>query len=112
MQKRILIKNHQKEIHLIAKRLMLALFVICILISILVFRLAILQIYKRDVYSTLSTQNWLDLIPIEPSRGLIYDRNGVMLAENISVFSLDVIPMQVNDLNKTLANIGKIISLS
>lgn len=113
MQKRIPIKNHQREMNLIAKRLMFCLFVIFIMTLVLVIRLAYLQVSKRDVYSTLSTNNWLDLVPTEPSRGLIYDRNGVLLAENIPVFSLDVIPIQVTeDFNKTIKDLGKIISLN
>lgn len=113
MHKRIPIKNHQHEMNMIAKRLMFCLFVIFIMVAIVTIRLGYLQVTKRDVYSTLSTQNWLDLVPTEPSRGLIYDRNGVLLAENISVFSLDVIPIQVTeDLNKTIQNLSKIISLS
>ncbi|RDI42851.1 penicillin-binding protein 2 [Aquicella lusitana] len=112
MYKRIPIKNHQQEIQLTAKRTMLALAIICFLISLLVLRLAYLQITKHNVYSTLSTKNWLDLVPIEPTRGLIYDRNGVLLTENIPVFSLDIIPVQVTELNKTIAALKKIIVLS
>lgn len=112
MQKRIPIKNHHHEIQLIAQRCVLGLVIICCLISILVARLAFLQIAKHDVYITLSTKNWLDLVPVEPTRGLIYDRNGVMLAENIPVFSLDIIPVQVTDLPKTLSALGKIVALS
>ncbi len=111
-RKRIQIKNHHHEIQLIAKRTMLAFVIICMLISALIARLAYLQIYKNDVYSTLSTKNWLDLVPVEPTRGLIFDRNGVMLAENIPVFSLDIIPVQVTDLSKTLALLNKFVSLS
>lgn len=67
---------------------------------------------KQDMYSTLATQNWLDLIPTEPTRGLIYDRNGVLLAENIPVFSLDLIPKQVTDLPNTIKELRKIINIS
>src|SRR3990167_7949738 len=98
MQKRIPIKNHHQEIQLIVKRAMFALAIIGFLIFLLVWRLAFLQIYKHDVYITLSTKNWLDLVPIEPTRGLIYDRNGVLLAENVPVFSLDIIPVQATNL--------------
>ncbi len=110
MLKRIPIKNHHQEIQLTAQRSMLALVGICLLIILLVIRLAYLQIYKHDVYITLSTKNWLDLVPVEPTRGLIYDRKGVMLAENIPVFSLDVIPFQVTDLTKTLNSLSKIVA--
>ena len=112
MQKRIPIKNHHQEIQLITKRMLIALSFIGFLIFLLILRLAFLQISKHDVYSTLSTKNWLDLVPIEPTRGLIYDRHGVLLAENIPVFSLDVIPVQITDLTKTLASLGKIVTLS
>lgn len=112
MQKRILIKNHHQEIQLIAQRTMFALILIIILVLALAGRLFFLQIYKNDVYNTLSTKNWLDLVPIEPTRGLIYDRNGVLLAENIPVFSLDIIPNQVVDLPKTITALGKLIQLS
>lgn len=91
---------------------MLAIFIICCLVFLLITRLAYLQIYKNLLYTTLSTKNAIDLVPVEPTRGLIYDRNGVLLAENIPVFSLDIIPQQVTDLPKTLAALGKIISVS
>lgn len=112
MHKRIPIKNHHKEIQLIVKRGMLALVIIFILVGLLITRLAYLQIYKSDVYATLSKQNWLDLIPVEPTRGLIFDRNGVLLAENVPVFSLDIIPFQVPDLSKTLNALNKIVALT
>ncbi|OGT55543.1 MAG: penicillin-binding protein 2 [Gammaproteobacteria bacterium RIFCSPHIGHO2_12_FULL_43_28] len=112
MQKRIAIKNHQREIQLIMRRVMSTLIIFAGLIFLLVIRLAYLQIYKNDVYATQSTQNWLDLVPVEPTRGLIYDRNGVLLADNISVSSLDVVPAQVPDLSKTLSALRKVILLT
>lgn len=112
MHKRISIKNHYHEIQLIARRSMLALILICLMVTLLILRLAYLQIYKNELYTTLSTKNAIDLVPVEPPRGLIYDRKGIMLAENIPVFSLDIIPQQVPDLKKTLLALGKIIDLS
>lgn len=112
MQKRIPIKNHHHEVQLIARRSMLGLSLILFLILLLILRLAYLQIYKHDVYVTMSTKNRLDLVPVEPTRGLIFDRKGVMLAENIPVFSLDIIPFQTKDLKKTLTALKKFIALS
>lgn len=112
MQKRISFKNHYHEIQLVTRRSMLAIFVICILIGLLTWRLAYLQIYKNLLYTTLSTKNAIDLVPVEPTRGLIYDRNGILLAMNIPVFSLDIIPLQVQDLQKTLTALGKMVELS
>ena len=112
MQKRIPIKNPHREIQLILQRCVITFILMGCLIFILLARLAYLQIYKHDVYTTLATKNWLDLVPVEPTRGLIYDRNGVLLAENIPVFSLDIIPNEVPNLKQTLAALGKIISLN
>src|SRR5438105_4740600 len=112
MLKRTSIKNHYHEIQLTSRRSMVAIIVITIIIGFLIARLAYLQIYKNILYTTLSTQNAIDLIPIEPTRGLIYDRNGVLLAENIPVFSLDIIPYKIAHMPQTLAEIAKIIPLS
>ena len=112
MRKRIAIKNHLFEIQLISHRLIVALIVIGLLLLMLIFRLANLQIAKGELYTTLSTNNWLDLVPIEPPRGLIYDRHGILLAENLPVFSLDIVPNEVSNLPTVIKSLSKIISLS
>src|SRR3990167_8020066 len=112
MRRRIPVKNHYQEIQLTASRSMLAMAVIAILVLILVIRLCWLQLYKNEMYSTLATNNWLDLVPNEPTRGLIYDRHGVMLAENVPVFSLEIIPYEVQNLTATLDDISKIIEFA
>lgn len=93
-------------------RLWIAVVVITLLSLLLVARLFYLQVIQQSLYTTLSQQNQLSLIPISPNRGLIYDRNGVLLAENVPVFSLDIIPDHVHNIEKTLANLQKIISIS
>jgi len=112
MRRRITLKNHVQEIELTTRRSIAAFFIMLILISLLMIRLGFLQLTKHDLYKTLSTRNWLDLVPIEPTRGLIYDRNGILLAENMAVFSLDIIPKKINSLPHTLAELAKIIPLS
>jgi penicillin-binding protein 2 len=111
-QKRIPIKNHIEEIRLINRRVIVVLIMIALFIIVLLTRLYYLQSVKHDLYTTLSKKNWLDLVPIEPTRGLIYDRNGVLLADNVPVFSLDVIPYKVNNLHQALADIQEIIPLT
>lgn len=111
-RQRIAIKNHIEEIQLISQRCIAVLVIMAILIICLVVRLGYLQLANHDLFTTLSKKNWLDLVPLEPTRGLIYDRNGVLLAENIPVFSLDVFPYKITNMPKTLANITKIVPLS
>ncbi|MHB1946780.1 MAG: penicillin-binding protein 2 [Gammaproteobacteria bacterium] len=112
MYRRIPIKNHQEEIHLVTHRAIAALVLMCILIILLILRLAYLQMSKHDLYTTLSQKNWLDLVPLEPTRGLIFDRNGVLLAENTPVFSLDVIPDKIDSMTQTLSQVSKIVPLT
>jgi penicillin-binding protein 2 len=112
MYKRTPIKNYQHEIQLVNQRSVVAFVVMIILIVFLVARLTYLQWSQHTLYTTLSQKNSLDLIPVEPTRGLIYDRNGILLAENIPVFSLDVIPYLAGNLPKALSGIAKILPLS
>lgn len=112
MRNRIPIKNHHEEIQLINRRAIFALVIMIICIVLFVIRLGYLQFAKHDLYTTLSKKNWLDLVPIEPTRGLIYDRNGILLAENIPVFSLDIIPDKVTNMPQTLSEITKIVPLT
>lgn len=105
-------KDIYHEVQLTARRSWAVFILMIILAGLLIFRLAFLQIHKNKLYQTLSINNSMDLIPIEPTRGLIFDRNGVLLADNIPVFSLDVIPDKAHNLAKMLVDIGKIVTLS
>jgi penicillin-binding protein 2 len=110
--KRTPIKNHLQEIQLVSQRSIAAIIIMVILVGFLIARLAYLQLNENALYTTLSQKNSLDLIPVEPTRGLVYDRNGILLAENLPVFSLDVIPYKAGNLPKALSEIAKIIPLT
>lgn len=73
-----------------------------ILSLILILRLAFLQISQFKRYQTLSLKNQMTVIPIAPPRGVILDRNGVLLAENIPVYVLELIPEHVKNLKQTI----------
>lgn len=109
---RLSLKNHFAETYLFHKRVIVAMVFILLLLGVLIARLIYLQIFQHQVFTTLSEENQLTLIPIDPSRGLIYDRNGVLLAENVPIFSLDVIPDRVPYFKASLIEIGKIINIS
>lgn len=80
-----------------------------ILSCVLIIRLAFLQVYQYKHYSTLSLKNQMTIIPITPSRGIIFDRNGKILAENQPVFVLEVIPEHIANLQDSLKKIQKLI---
>ena len=70
-----------------------------------------LQVLDHAEYVTRSDANRIRLRPVVPGRGLIYDRNGVVLAENVPAFRLDVIPDKAGDLDAVIAGIGERIPL-
>lgn len=112
MRKRYTLKDPQREIKLFTNRAIIVSLAIAIFAVILLVRLWYLQVYQHQLYMTLSQQNQLNLLPLEPNRGLIYDRNGLLIAENTPVFSLEVIPGKVNSIKATVAAIEKVIALS
>jgi penicillin-binding protein 2 len=77
----------------------------------LVVRLLYLQVVGHDHYTTLSRDNQVKISPLAPSRGLIFDRNGEVLADNAATYSLEVIPEQVVDLAATLAELKTLLNL-
>ncbi len=68
-----------------------------------------MQISEFKRYQTLSLKNQMSIIPIAPPRGVILDRNGVLLAENIPVYVLEIIPEHVKDLKQTLAKLQELL---
>jgi len=112
MPRKIAFKNHTQEIKLTTERCIVALVIMIILVTSLIARLAYLQIRQHDVYKTLSKKNWLDIVPIEPTRGLIYDRNGILLAENVPQFDLEIMVYKLKNIPETLARLSAIIPLS
>lgn len=106
------LKNPHHERQLFRQRIFAVGIGIGFLILLLMVRLAYLQIYEHRVYTTLAKQNLLNLLPAEPNRGLIYDRNGVLLADNRPVFNLVITPNRVPDLKTTLGDLQKIIPIT
>jgi len=71
-----------------------------------------LQVLDHDIYATRSEANRIKPRPVVPGRGMIYDRNGRLLAENVPAFRLDITPDKVKDMDATLAGLAKILTLS
>ncbi len=82
---------------------------VIILSFLLILRMGYLQFSQFTRYATLSLKNQMSIIPIPPSRGIIYDRNGVVLADNIPIYIIEIIPEKVKDLDDTLKKIQNIL---
>ncbi|MEN8176938.1 MAG: penicillin-binding protein 2, partial [Pseudomonadota bacterium] len=79
------------ERRIVLGRVVAALIIVTLAAGGLFARLGFLQVSNYAHYNTLSRENRINLVPIPPNRGLIYDRSGTVLAENIPTFSLDII---------------------
>ncbi|MEJ2060374.1 MAG: penicillin-binding protein 2 [Gammaproteobacteria bacterium] len=106
------IKDRHLEQRLFTARVVVAVLGLAVLMMLLVGRLFYLQVFSYEHFKTLSTNNRVRLVPIPPPRGLIYDRNGVLLAENLPTYSLEVTPEQVPNMKDTLKRLAKIVKLT
>ncbi len=106
------IKDYLRESRIFNTRVTVVVVFIAILVLILIGRLAYLQIVDHRHYMTLSNENSINPVPIAPVRGLIFDRNGVVLAENYPVLTLEIVPDQVKNMKTLLAQLGKIVTLN
>lgn len=106
------LRDPVRETRLLRHRMIAALAFTVLLVLIVVGRLVYLQIINHAHYSTLSQNNQISIVALPPARGLIYDRNGVLLAQNTPSFGLEVIPEQIQNLNATLSALKEVIAIS
>lgn len=78
---------------------------------LLLTRFVYLQIVQHDYYSTRAEDNRISLVPVPPNRGVIVDRNGVILARNYSAFTLEITPSLVEDLDTTIDGLATLIDI-
>src|SRR5690606_30907824 len=80
--------------------------------GILASRFFFLQMTRYDHYQTLAENNRISLVPIVPNRGLILDRNGVVMAHNFFAYTLEITPAKVEDVDETIAKISELVEVS
>lgn len=105
------LKNSEQELRIFRVRALLAVLVVFTLAGLLTSRLVYLQIVQHDMYSTRSENNRVRVEPLPPNRGLIYDRNGVLLAENRPTYNLTLVRERVDNLDETLALLVDLLEL-
>lgn len=112
MAVKLSIKDTANEQKLFANRATIVALIMFFLFALLIFRFFSLQILEHDTYQTKSEKNRIQMQPISPPRGLINDRNGELLAGNITVYNLAVIPERVDSMEDTLNRLKKFIDIS
>lgn len=111
-RKRITLRDHSAESSLFARRALVSFIFIILVLGLLLSNLYYLQVDSYQAYKTRSNENRVKLVPIAPNRGLIYDRNGILLAENKPVYSLDVVPEKVKDIEQTIRQLTPLLNLT
>lgn len=110
--RRQLMKNPAAEADQFQRRAFIGFIGIAVAISGLCFGYFRLQVLQHEEYQTRSEANRIKPRPVVPARGLIYDRNGKLLADNVPAYRLEVVPEQTEDLDKTLKALDALIGLS
>ncbi|MDM3884608.1 penicillin-binding protein 2 [Pseudomonas sp. BCRC 81390] len=112
MSQPIRLKDHEKDARLVRNRVVVGAVAIVLLVCVLIARLYYLQIIQYDYHSTLSENNRVHVQPIPPTRGLIFDRNGVIVADNRPSFSLSVTRERAGNWQEVLDNIVEVLELT
>ena len=105
-------KDIAAERRLFQRRAFVMLLLVFVLLGVLIARMYQLQVVEHDIYTTLSDKNRVQVQSVAPPRGLVYDRNDVVLAENRPVFSVTLVPERVDDMDQTLAKLQGMLSIS
>ena len=112
MSQPIRIKDHEKDARLVRGRVVFGAIMVVCLIGVLIARLYYLQVIQYDYHSTLSENNRVHVQPIPPTRGLIFDRNGVVVADNRPSFSLSMTRERSGDWQQVLDVIVEVLELT
>ncbi|MES2073186.1 MAG: penicillin-binding protein 2 [Pseudomonadota bacterium] len=106
------LKNTERELHLFRTRLFFAGVLILICFLLLISRFAWLQIVKHEQYVLQSDENRILTVPLVPNRGLISDRNGVVLAQNYSAYTLEITPSRIaEDMDVLLDKLSLLVDI-
>lgn len=105
------VSKSESDLRRLRWRLVFAGVMVVLMFCIVLSRFVWLQVFRHDAFHAQAEDNRITVVPVAPARGLIYDRNGVMLAENVSAFTLELSPRQIVDLDKTIDELAQIIEI-
>ncbi|WP_445425332.1 penicillin-binding protein 2 [Alishewanella sp. HL-SH06] len=112
LKKRVAMQDVEAENRLFNHRAVFAMVFVVLMFAVIVVNMYHLQVTSYQAYQTRSEGNRIKVLPLAPNRGLITDRNGILLAENRPVFSLELVPEQISDMPTTLQELSALIEIS
>lgn len=105
------IKNVEQELRRFHTRLFAAAAFVLVCFGLLAYRLTHLQVSKHEELSVRAENNRIAVVPIVPNRGLIVDRHGVVLANNYSAYTLELMPARIDDLEATINQLAEVVDI-
>jgi len=105
------LKNTEREVFLFRRRLGFAGAVVVVAFAALFARFVYLQVFQHSHYQTLAETNRIAIVPIVPNRGVITDRNGIVLAQSDSAYTLELQPSRIRDLDETIDRLAEIVDV-
>ncbi len=106
------IRNAQLEIHQFRARLAIAAGLVIVMFLLLAGRIVYLQVVKHGELYTLAEANRISIVPVAPNRGIIVDRNGVVLAHNYSAYTLEVQPHRIANLDSLIDEVATLVEIT
>ncbi|MBN9463826.1 MAG: penicillin-binding protein 2 [Burkholderiales bacterium] len=106
------VRDTGKDLRQLRLRLAVAMVFVISCFGVLVARFVYLQVYRYADFHAQAEENRIALVPAPPSRGLIFDRNGVLLAENVSAYTLELLPKRVAGLEPTIEALSRIVEIT
>jgi len=105
-------RNSERELHQFHFRVGVAAIAVVVALGLLAARFVFLQLVQHDTYSAKAEDNRISIQPVPPNRGLILDRNGVVIARNYSGYTLEIYPRRVKNLERTIDEITEYVDIT
>ena len=112
MDQNLAVEDRSAETQAFGRRMLVLFLIMLGLVSLLMLRMLHLQVLQYEKYQTRSEENRMEMMPLPPPRGLIFDRHGNRLAGNRPIFNLVVVPERVDDLEQRLLELAEVIPIS
>jgi len=106
------LRNHERELARFHLRIGVAGVLVLIGFGLLAARFIFLQVVQHDHYASRAEDNRISIVPIPPNRGLILDRNGIVMARNYSGYTLEIFPRKVRSIERTIDELAELVEIT
>jgi len=106
------VRDTERELHRMRVRLGIAWAVVLVCFGLVLSRFVYLQVVRYADFQAQAEDNRITLLPVPPQRGLIFDRNGVLLADNVPAYTLEIVPNRVEDLERTIDALSQVLEIT